>query len=176
MRIKSVCCFLWKPLLLALIFTSKFNQAEAQTDSLNQPKSLPVKEAFLQKFEAYQTSKNRQSLLDVADQNRYPSPQKVLAWQKELQLDNRQKIAITLISNELKRKVNEMNNFLITNERTMDSLFRYHKINNGTLIFYTNRYGLYQGELRNALLQACVKTEMILNSTQIKKYELLLPD
>ena len=67
-----------------------------------------------------------------------------------------------------------MNNFLITNERVMDSLFRYKKINNGTLIFYTNRYGLYQGELRNALLQACVKTEAVLTSTQIKKYNALL--
>jgi len=171
-----VYCFLWKPFLFGLIFISKFNQAKAQTDSLDQSKNLPVKEAFLQKFEAYQTSKNRQSLLDVADQNHYPSPQKVLTWQKELQLNDRQKIAITLISNELTRKVNEMNNFLITNERMMDSLFRYHKINNGTLIFYTNRYGLYQGELRNALLQACVKTEMILNLTQIKKYGSLLQD
>ncbi|MGI4804112.1 MAG: hypothetical protein ACRYFL_05035 [Janthinobacterium lividum] len=176
MRIKSVYCFLWKPLLFGLILAAKFDQVKAQSDSIQQQKIKPVKEAFLQKFEAYQTSKNRQSLLDVADQNRFPSPQKVLVWQKELQLNDRQKAAIILISNELKRKVNEMNNFLITNERTMDSLFRYHKINNGTLIFYTNRYGLYQGELRNALLQACVKTETILNSIQIKKYEVLLQD
>ena len=76
----------------------------------------------------------------------------------------------------MKRKVMEKNNFLITNERTMDSLFRYKKINNGLLIYYANRFGLYQGELRNALLQACLKTEAILSATQIKKYDLLLQD
>ncbi|RYE24779.1 MAG: hypothetical protein EOP42_21980 [Sphingobacteriaceae bacterium] len=152
------------------------HRAKAQTDSVNQPKNMPVKEAFLRKFDAYLSGKNQLGLLDVADKNHYPSPQKVLNWQKELQLNDRQKSMITLINNELKRKVTEMNNFLITNERTMDSLFRYKKINNGTLIYYTNRYGLYQGELRNALLQACVKIEAILNQTQIKKYDALLQD
>lgn len=165
----------WK-LFLMVMLVMNLQQAKAQTDSLNQPKNMQLKEVFLQKFEAYQISKNRLGLMDVADRNQYPSPQKVLFWQKELQLNDRQKSTITLINNELKRKVNEMNIFLITNERTMDSLFRYKKINNGTLIFYTNRYGLYQGELRNALLQACVKTETVLTSTQIKKYNTLLQD
>lgn len=157
-----------------LMIIANRHQAKAQTDSVNQPQNIPVKEAFLQQFDAYQASKNYLSLLDIADRNHYPLPQKVLNRQKELQLNERQKLAINLINKELKRKVAEMNNFLITNERTMDSLFRYKKINNGTLIYYTNRYGLYQGELRNALLQACVKTEAILNLTQIKKYDALL--
>ncbi|MGI4728616.1 MAG: hypothetical protein ACRYGB_08600 [Janthinobacterium lividum] len=174
MRINFTSDFQWKPLCFSLLMITRLHQAKAQTDSVNQTKNMPVKEAFLQKFDAYQISKNHFSLLDVADQNQYPSPQKVLNQQKELQLNDRQRIAINLINKELERKVNEMNNFLITNERTMDSLFRYKKINNGMLIYYTNRYGLYQGELRNALLQACVKTEAILTSTQIKKYNALL--
>ncbi len=159
-----------------MLFSLGFYQAKAQTDSVAHLKTIHDKEVFLNKFEAYQASKNITGLLAIADHNHYPSPAKVLSWQKELQLNERQKAAIGAINKELIRKVNEMNNFLITNERTMDSLFRYKKINNGTLIFYTNRYGLYQGELRNALLQACVKTEAQLTSTQIKKYDGLLQD
>ncbi len=154
-----------------MVFVFNFQQVKAQTDSVHQSKPKQDKDSFLKKFEAYQTEKNRSGLQDVADYNQYPSPQKVLSWQKELQLNERQKIAINLINQNLQRKVNEMNGFLITNERTLDSLFRLKKINNGLLIFYTNRYGLYQGELRNALLQACLKTEAQLTNTQIKKYD-----
>lgn len=158
-----------------MFFTCCFNQVKAQTDSAAQQPAAPSKEVFLHKFEAYQTSKNRVGLIDVADRNQYPSPQKVLLWQKELLLNDRQKIAIALINKDLQRKTLEMNNFLITNEGALDSLFRLKKINNGLLIFYTNRYGLYQGELRNALLQACLKTEAVLTAAQLKKYDALLP-
>ncbi|WP_419802805.1 hypothetical protein [Mucilaginibacter sp.] len=174
MGLKSTSGFCWGILCSGLLLIIVFDQAKAQTDSLKRPENIPVKEAFLQKFQAYQISKNQPGLLDVADHNQYPSPQNVLNWQKQLQLNDRQKFVINQINTELKRKVIEMNNFLITNERTLDSLFRYKKINNGKLIYYTNRYGLYQGELRNALLQACVKTEAVLTSTQIKKYKVLL--
>lgn len=176
MRIKIKFLFFVKPILICLSFTTAFCVVYAQTDSVKELKIVPIKEAFLNKYQAYLTSKNMAGLLSVADHNHYPSPQKVLFWQKELQLNDKQKTAIGLVNKELNRKVNEMNNFLITNERTMDSLFRYKKINNGTLIFYTNRYGLYQGELRNALLQACVKTEAVLTATQIKKFDSLLQD
>ncbi len=175
MRIKSITNIPSKITLIFLLLVTCF-RVKAQTDSISQQKTAAVKDSFLDQFNAYQTGKNRSGLQNVADHNQYPSPQKVLAWQKELKLSDRQKAAINVINNGLQRKIIEMNNFLITNERTMDSLFRYKKINNGVLIFYTNRYGLYQGELRNALLQACVKTEAILTSTQIKKYDMLLQD
>ncbi|MVN20422.1 hypothetical protein [Mucilaginibacter arboris] len=153
-----------------------FHPLKAQSDSAAHLKAVAEPDSFLSKFEAFKASKNMAGLQAVANHNHYPSPQKVLSWQKELQLNDRQMAAINLIDKELKRKVNEMNGFLITNERTMDSLFRYKKVNNGLLIFYTNRYGLYQGELRNALLQACLKTEAILTGQQIKKYDSLLLD
>lgn len=176
MGIKTSACSSLKTIVSCLLFSLSFGQAKAQTDSAARLKTVYQKENFLDKFEAYQASKNITGMLAIADHNHYPFPAKVLSWQKELQLNERQKVVIKAINKELIRKVNEMNNFLITNERTMDSLFRYKKINNGTLIFYTNRYGLYQGELRNALLQACVKTEAQLTSTQIKKYDSLLQD
>lgn len=62
---------------------------------------------------------------------------------------------------------------MIKNEKALDALFKSKKLDDGTLIFYTNRYGLYQGELRNAILQAYVKVQAILDATQRKKYEQL---
>ena len=43
----------------------------------------------------------------------------------------------------------------------------------GKIIFYTNRHGLYQGELKNAILQACFATEKQLTPQQIKRFEAL---
>jgi len=66
-----------------------------------------------------------------------------------------------------------MGGVIITNERTLDSLFRTHKLDDGTIIFYSNRYGLYQGELRNAILQACYETAKLLSPAQVKQLETL---
>jgi len=66
-----------------------------------------------------------------------------------------------------------MGGVIITNERTLDSLFRTHKLDDGTIIFYSNRYGLYQGELRNAILQACYETAALLSPAQVKQLETL---
>ena len=144
----------------------------AQTDTVKSA-TLPDADNFLTEFETYQADHQISGLIAVADRHQYPFPQKVLQLQKQLALNPRQVIVLTSIDKDLKRKVKEMNGFLITNEDTMDSLFRNHHLNNGRLIFYTNRYGLYQGELRNALLQACLKAEAILTNQQIKKYNQL---
>ena len=148
---------------------------KAQVDS-SHSKINVVNDAFLNQFEAFKTSRNINGLADVADHHHYPLPEKVLGWQKQLQLNDRQKVAISQINTALQRKVKEMNGFLITNEKMLDSLFSYKKVNNGLLIYYTNRYGLYQGEIRNAVLQACLKTETQLTATQLKKYGSLLQD
>jgi hypothetical protein len=175
-KIRTTQLLFLKSVFIFLLLQTVTKGLYAQQDSLNQPKKELFTEPLLGKFNAYRATKNNEGLQDIADRNGYPSPQKVLQWQKVLLLNDRQKTSIGSINKELLRKVNEMNNFLITNERTMDSLFRYKKINNGTLIYYTNRYGLYHGELRNAVLQACVKTEAILTASQIKKYAQLLKD
>lgn len=157
-------------LYLSLIMAA--NTVKAQVDSSTHLNKDP----FLNQFEAFKTSRNISGLADVADHHHYPFPEKVLGWQKQLQLNDRQKAAITQINTALQRKVKEMNGFLITNEKMLDSLFNYKKVNNGLLIYYTNRYGLYQGELRNAVLQGCLKTEMQLTAAQLKKYDSLLQD
>jgi len=80
---------------------------------------------------------------------------------------------IGTIAKELHRKKLEMGLIIIHNERTLDSIFRYNRLDNGSLIFYANRYGLYQGELRNAILQACLATRALLSDQQIRRYEAL---
>jgi len=77
------------------------------------------------------------------------------------------------ISDGLHRKRVEMGENIIHNEKTLDTLFKTKQIADGTVVFYTTRYGLYLGEIRNAVLQACLKTEDILSETQIKKLESL---
>ena len=176
MAIKTSIHFLIKPILGLLLLLLSFHELKAQPDSASHLKRVAAPDTFLSEFETFKAAKNISGLQAVADHNHYPSPRKVLLLQKELQLNDRQMAAISLINKTLQGKINEMNGFLITNERTIDSLFRYKKVNNGLLIFYTNRYGLYQGELRNALLQACLKTEAILTGQQIKKYDSLLQD
>ena len=161
------------PLCLSFLLAAPTVKAQADSSHL---KTNVDKDSFLNPFEAFKTSRNISGLADVADHHHYPSPEKVLGWQKQLQLNDRQKAVINQINTALQRKVKEMNGFLITNEKMLDSLFNYKKVNNGLLIYYTNRYGLYQGELRNAILQACLKTETQLTATQLKKYGLLLQD
>jgi hypothetical protein len=104
-----------------------------------------------------------------AELNHYPSPEKVIKYKRELDLSPIQVSKITAINKELHRKKLEMGLIIIHNERTLDSIFRYHRLDNGSLIFYANRYGLYQGELRNAILQSYLVTSTLLSQQQINK-------
>ena len=90
--------------------------------------------------------------------NHYPLPDKVLKFKHEVDLSPVQVNKLSAMAKELHRKKLEMGLIIINNERVIDSIFRYNRLDNGSLIFFTNRYGLYQGELRNAILQACLAT------------------
>jgi hypothetical protein len=105
--------------------------------------------------------------------NHYPSPDKVIKFKKELGLSPAVIDKLNVINKELRRKKLEMGLIIIRNERALDSIFKYHILNNGSLIFYANRYGLYQGELRNVILQACLVTRTLLSQQQINKFEAL---
>jgi hypothetical protein len=108
-----------------------------------------------------------------AEINHYPMPNQVIKFKKELGLSPNQVTKITAIATELHRKRVEMGSFIITNEQTLDNLFRKQRLNNGDVIFYATRSGLYYGELRNAILQACLSTGDLLAPQQIKKLETL---
>jgi hypothetical protein len=134
----------------------------------------PLKTMTYTQYKAYIDGVDINNMGLVAQINHYPEPQKVIGLKKELDLTGGQLSQITAINIELQRKMKEMGDFIIKNERALDALFKTNRIDDGTLIFYTNRYGLYQGEMRNAVLQASVKVQGILTPVQRKKYQQLV--
>jgi len=144
--------------------------SRAQTaDSLLKPS--PVKTLSPQQYDALMKGQDLYGMSNVADLNGFPLPDNALKYKKELDLSPSQIVALTKINTELKRKKIEMGNFIVTNETKLDNLFKAKRINESDLIFYTNRYGLYQGELRNAILQAAVKTWQLLSPGQLNKLQ-----
>lgn len=109
----------------------------------------------------------------VAELNHYPSPDKMLQYKKELDLSPTQITQLTAILKTLQMKKAEVGGSVIRNEKLLDSIFRTHKVDEGVIIFYGNRYGLYQGEYRTALLTACYQTQKLLTDRQIKRFEAL---
>ncbi|MET3979080.1 hypothetical protein ABIB62_001667 [Mucilaginibacter sp. UYP25] len=156
-------------LLSAVAFVFVFSLAAfAQTpDSTLKPS--PVKTFSEVQYNALIKGDDLYEMNKVAEMNNYPSADKALKFKKEIDLSPSQAAALAKISTELKRKKIEMGNFIVTNETKLDALFRAKKINESDLIYYTNRYGLYQGELRNAILNAAVKTYYLLSPQQLNK-------
>jgi hypothetical protein len=109
----------------------------------------------------------------VAELNHYPMPDKALQYKKQLDLSPIQLSKLSVINTELHRKRVEMGGNIVTNEKKLDDSFKANQVDEGVIIFYTNRYGLYHGEIRNAILQACYKTEQLLSAAQIKLLEKL---
>jgi hypothetical protein len=160
-----------KTLLFALMAVLLYCQANAQpADSV---KHSPLKTLTGKEYNALIKGEDIYGMARAAEMNHYPLPDKVLTYKREMNLGPGQISKIKAIAKELHRKKLEMGLIIITNERTIDSLFRTNKFNNGSLIFYANRYGLYMGEIRNAILQACLATHYLLSAGQIAKLEAL---
>lgn len=136
-------------------------------------KHSPIKTINDKKYNGYLNGDDMDDMSLAGELNHYPLPDKALKYKAQLQLNPGQITQLKTIVAGLIRKKKEMGENVINNEKTLDSLFRTHEVDEGNLIFYTNRYGLYQGELRNAILQACLKTRDILSEVQIKKLESL---
>ena len=169
--------YIW-PILhipMKLIFTCFLVAIGFSTLAQNAPDSLvsPLKSMPYEQYKAYSNGIDINNLALIGDLYHYPSPAKVLALKKELALNKEQFTQINAINIELLRKMKEMGALIIKNEQTLDMLFRTKQVNDGSLIFYTNRYGLYQGELRNAMLQTYLKVQNILTPEQLKKYQQL---
>lgn len=136
-------------------------------------KKSPVKTLSDKQYNALLKGEDLYGMPLVAELNHYPMPDKAIKFKKELGLSPNQVTKIAAIATELHRKRVEMGAFIITNEETLDNLFRKQRLNNGDVIFYATRSGLYYGELRNAILQACLSTGDLLAPQQIKKLETL---
>lgn len=125
------------------------------------------------KYNAYLKGDDQDDMSLAGDLNHYPSPDKVLKYKKQLDLSPIQVGQLTKLYGELHRKKVEMGANIIRNEKMLDSLFHSRYIDEGSLIFYTNRSGLYYGEMKGAILMACYNTEKLLTPAQIKKLEAL---
>lgn len=153
-----------------LPFFSTVVLAQANTDTTSMS---PLKTMSYSQYKAYIDGVDQTHMSAVAELNHYPDPQKVLDNKKELGLTAAQATDVKAINTELIRKMKEMGEMIVKNERVMDDLFRTKTVTDGNLIFYTNRFGLYQGEMKNAILQAYVKVQNILTPEQRKKYQQL---
>ncbi len=110
-------------------------------------------------------------MADIADVNHFPSPHVVLKLSKELSLTTEQLKKIKIIIEKQDFKTREMGVYLLKQEQKLNDLFASGKVNEGAIIYHTNKIGLYHGELRNAYLQANYQAKKILTLLQIKKYE-----
>jgi len=156
--------------LVLLLFCCVFAKAQAPADS-TAVKQSPLKTLSYEQYNALLKGEDIYGMPLVAELNHYPMPDNVIKHKHEMDLSPIQFNRISAIAKELHRKRLEMGQIIINNERTLDSLFRTRQLNNGAIIFYANRYGLYQGELRNAILQACYQTANLLSPVQIKLLE-----
>jgi hypothetical protein len=136
-------------------------------------KRSPIKTISDLKYNAYLKGDDFDNMSSAGDLNHFPSPDSVLKYKKQLDLSPIQVGQLTKLSNELHRKKVEMGGNIIRNEKMLDSLFHSRYIDEGSLIFYTNRSGLYYGEMKGAILMACYKAEKLLTPAQIKKLETL---
>jgi hypothetical protein len=160
-----------KKSLLIFLLPLSFSVVKAQTDSA--AKHSPLKTLSDIQYNALINGDDLYGMSLAAELNHYPSPEKIIKFKKQLDLSPIQVNKLMVVNKELHRKKLEMGLIIIHNERTLDSIFKYHRLDNGSLIFYANRYGLYQGELRNTILQSYLTAWNLLTPQQIKKYQAL---
>lgn len=148
---------------------------KANTDTIQQVNSpllkhSPIKTLTDAQYTAMLRSDDINNTAAPATKNYYPLPEKVLKYKKALKLTPEQLKKFGAIVATLKMKKEEVAMSMISNERTLDSLFRTRGINQGTILFYGQRYGAYQGELRIALLMACLESRKVLTPMQMNKF------
>lgn len=160
-----------KALLLILSLSVSTTFAFAQT--AGNVSESPVRSLKAEEYNAYLDGTDLTRRSYIAELNHYPLPDKLIQFKKELDLSPSQIAAITGVVKFLQMKKKEIGQSIIRNEKMLDSIFRTGRIDEGTVIFYGNRYGLYEGEYRTAVLQACYKTQRLLTERQIKKFEAL---
>jgi len=133
----------------------------------------PIKTISDIRYNAYVKGEDLDDMSLAGELNHYPLPDKVLKFKKELDLSPIQVGKLKDLAAVLQRKKLAMGVVIIRNEKVLDSLFRTNHLDEGAVIFYTNRSGLYYGELKGAILMACYNTQKLLTDAQVKKLETL---
>jgi hypothetical protein len=159
---------------LCLINVSAFSQ-EAKEEIKKDVQVLPspLKALTDQQYTDFRHG-NEMEMGKVAELNNYPSPLEVSKHEKELGINPNQRIQLKKIIDAWRFKTKEMGRFILAEEAKLDALFSSGKATDGSVIYYSNQIGLFLGELRNAHLQAHLKTRNILTAAQIKKYNTLM--
>ena len=155
----------------SILMCSAAANAQSQTDTTTV--KSPVRTLTRHQYDAYLKGEAANEMSAVGELNHYPMPNNVLKLSNQLDLSALQIKKITEINTLMHRRRLQIGGSIINNEKMLDSLFKYRKVSDGNLIFYTNRHGLYQGELKNAILQACLATGKLLSAQQIAKLEAL---
>lgn len=162
-----------KSTLLFFMLMAAVCLAKAQDNAVIDPEeSSPIRGMAKKDFEAFRDGKPM-NFTRVAELNHYPNPATVLKFSKELKLNPNQVIQLKEINAYLQRKILDMGRIIIEEEKRLDDMFHSGQVDDGSLIYRTQQYGLYQGELRNAHLQAHLKTRKVLSAEQVKKYDQL---
>ncbi|MFD2870894.1 hypothetical protein ACFS5N_00350 [Mucilaginibacter ximonensis] len=157
-------------LIVVPIFVAAHLRAQPATDTT---RKSPIPTLTYEQYHAFLKGEAGEDMARVAEMNHYPLPEKVLKYKYELDLSPIQVKKLTEAANYLHRRRLQIGGSIIDTEHNLDSMFRYNKVQDGNLIFYTNRYGLYQGELKNAFLQACLSTHNLLSQQQMARFESL---
>lgn len=161
-----------KNTVLTLIFICLFLPAFAQDTlsvTVTTPVKSPIKSLTAQEYNDIRTGAEM-GMGRVAELNGYPSPHEVNKLDEKLALTPNQREQLKIVIDWWKFKTGEMGRFILAEEAKLNTLFSSGKATDGAVIYYTNKIGLYLGELRNAHLQAHLKTRNILTREQIKKY------
>ncbi|MFD1257916.1 hypothetical protein ACFQ3S_14000 [Mucilaginibacter terrae] len=162
---------MYKILLSMILLSAGVFTARGQTDSATAPS--PIKTLTLKQYANYQKGPTLIEMALPATLNRYPMPADVLFYQKELKLTKEQVKKIRTISDYLQLKKTEIGQSVLRNEKKLDDLFRSQTVDEGSITFYANRYGLYEGEYRTSVLLACYNTYNVLNPQQTTQFWML---
>jgi hypothetical protein len=159
---------MYKTLLCSFVICINTLFTQAQVDSSTAPSS--IKTLTLKQYTEYQKGFNLQEMALPATLNHYPMPDDVLRFKKELKITDEQIKKITSISKYLQLKKTEIGQSVLRNEKKLDELFQTQKVDEGSITFYGNRYGLYEGEYRTSVLLACYNTYNVLTPQQTTRF------
>jgi len=106
-----------------------------------------------------------------AEEHGYPGPKHVLDMQKDLQLSEEQKKSVQNIFDEMKSRAKELGQAIVKIEVELNSAFADGMITEKSVRDDTEEIGRIRGKLRSVHLIAHMKTQKILNETQLAKYK-----
>jgi len=106
-----------------------------------------------------------------AEQNGYPGPKHVLDMQKDLQLSDEQKKSVQNIFDEMKSRAKELGQAIVKIEVELNSAFADRLITEKSVRDDSEEIGRIRGKLRSVHLIAHMKTQKVLNETQLATYK-----